>query len=132
MIINTFINCFINCFIKCVKNTIDNIVNNCYFKFKKNRGFFIMRKKETDPEKILNSYNRRLEYSKEYHKKKYDHISLTVPNGEKEKILNIAINKGFKNITDYIRELIKKDSVVLPEKQQAAFDPDFPDGLPFD
>lgn len=90
-------------------------------------------------EKLKAQKTKQLKRQNKYMQEKYDRIALLLPKGEKEKILNIAINRGYKNITDYIRELIKKDSVILPEKQenpkekkQAAFDPDFPDGLPFD
>jgi len=93
-------------------------------------------------EKLKAQKEKQLKRQNEYIKNNYDRLSLVIPKGEKEKIIEIAKKKGYKNITDYIRELIKKDSVSTPEKQekkdhkkqeknQAAINPDFPDGLPF-
>ena len=93
-------------------------------------------------EKLKAQKEKQLKRQNEYMKNNYDRIALLLPKGEKEKILNNAVNKGYKNITDYIRELIKKDSVSTPEKQekkdhkkqeknQAAINPDFSEELPF-
>ena len=77
-----------------------------------------MRKKETDLEVIKQRYQKRLDRQNEYNKKKYDHISLVFPAGCKEKILTACKEKGYKNPSEYFKELLRQDGVFLEEQQQ--------------
>ena len=51
----------------------------------------------------------RYKYQNEYIKNNYDKIVLTLPKGFKKEVENIAKNKGFKNITEYVKELLKNE-----------------------
>lgn len=51
----------------------------------------------------------RYKYQNEYIKNNYDKIVLTLPKGFKKEVDNIAKNKGFKNITEYVKELLKNE-----------------------
>lgn len=48
-------------------------------------------------------------YDQEYAKKHFDRISLNVKKGEREIISKHATAKGYKNITEYIKDLIYCD-----------------------
>ena len=72
-----------------------------------------MRKKETDLKIIQDRYNKRLEYQNTYNKTKYDHISVIFPAGAKNIILEAAKNRGFKNASDYFKNLLQKDGVIF-------------------
>lgn len=45
-----------------------------------------------------------------YNEKNYDRISVVVPKGDKERITAQANLKGFASVSEYIRQLINKDS----------------------
>lgn len=51
----------------------------------------------------------RYKYQNEYIKNNYDKIVLTLPKGFKKEVDNIAKNKGFKTITEYLKALIDSD-----------------------
>ena len=68
-----------------------------------------MKRKETDPDKIRAMYEKRLNRQNEYNKKKYDSITLILPAGTKAELQERAKSKGFKNPTEYIRDLIARD-----------------------
>lgn len=48
-------------------------------------------------------------YDQAFAKEKYDRIPLNVKKGEREKIAKYAKEKGYNSITEYIKELIRKD-----------------------
>lgn len=48
-------------------------------------------------------------YDQEFTKKNYDRIPLNVKKGDKAKIAEHAKQKGFDSITEYIKELIRRD-----------------------
>ena len=72
-----------------------------------------MRKKETDLKVIQERYQKRLDRQNNYNKTKYDHISIILPSGSKEVVLKACKEKGFKNPSEYFRELLKNDGVFL-------------------
>ncbi|MDE6016515.1 MAG: hypothetical protein K2H41_12610 [Acetatifactor sp.] len=49
------------------------------------------------------------QYDQKFAKEHYDRIALNVNKGEKENIAKRAQAKGFKSITDYIKDLIYND-----------------------
>ena len=55
----------------------------------------------------------RYKYQNEYIKNNYDKIVLTLPKGFKKEVENIAKNKGFKNITEYVKELLKNEIIIF-------------------
>lgn len=77
-----------------------------------------MRTKETDPDIIKARYYKQLERQKAYSNKNYDHISLVFPAGSKETILNACKEKGYKNPSEYVRQLLKNDGVYLTEHER--------------
>ena len=77
-----------------------------------------MRKKETDLKIIQERYQKRLDRQNEYNKSKYDHISLVLPSGSKEVVLAACQEKGYKNPSEYFRELLKQDGVFLEGQEQ--------------
>lgn len=72
-----------------------------------------MRKKETDLKIIQERYQKRLDRQNNYNKSKYDNISIVLPFGSKEKLLSVCREKGYKNISDYFKQLVKNDGVIL-------------------
>lgn len=52
---------------------------------------------------------KKTEYDNKYQKDHYDRIILNVSKGEKEKIKETAINKGYGDMTKYIKALIYQD-----------------------
>lgn len=91
-----------------------------------------------EKEKKLKARNK---YINDFQKSKYDRIILLVPKGQKAVIDQVAKNNCYNSTADYLREIItadinkqlKKENPEKPkEKNQAANDPYFPDGLPFD
>lgn len=54
------------------------------------------------------SFNK-AKYDNQFQKDNYDRISLNVKKGERDKITNHAIKKGYESLNQYIRELIYKD-----------------------
>lgn len=48
-------------------------------------------------------------YDQQFTKDNYDRIPLNVKKGEKAKIAEYAKSKGFSSITEYIKELIRRD-----------------------
>ncbi len=48
-------------------------------------------------------------YDQKYVKDNYDRIPINVKKGEREIIFNRAKEKGFKSITEYVKDLIKND-----------------------
>ena len=80
-----------------------------------------MRKKETDLKIIQERYQKRLDRQNNYNKQKYDHISIVLPSGAKEKVLAACKEKGYKNPSEYIRELLKTDGVFFEGPSDAFF-----------
>lgn len=72
-----------------------------------------MKKKETDLKIIQERYQKRLDRQNNYNKQKYDHLSIIFPAGSKEKILAACKEKGYKNPSEYFKELLKKDGIFL-------------------
>jgi len=79
-----------------------------------------MRKKETDLNIIQARYQKRLDRQNNYNKTKYDHISIILNSGSKEKVLQAAKNKGFKNASDYFKYLLTLDGIFLNDPEKAA------------
>jgi len=79
-----------------------------------------MRKKETDLNIIQARYQKRLDRQNNYNKTKYDHISIILNSGSKEKVLKAASNKGFKNASDYFKYLLTLDGIFLNDPEKAA------------
>lgn len=50
----------------------------------------------------------RYKYQNDYIKNNYDKIVLTLPKGTKQKLDDIANNKGFKGSTDFLKSLINQ------------------------
>lgn len=48
-------------------------------------------------------------YDQQFTKENYDRIPLNVKKGEKAKIAEFAKKKGYNSITEYIKELIRRD-----------------------
>lgn len=48
-------------------------------------------------------------YDQQFIKENYDRIPLNVKKGEKAKIAEYAKSKGFNSITEYIKDLIRRD-----------------------
>ncbi len=48
-------------------------------------------------------------YDQQFTKENYDRIPLNVKKGEKAKIADFAKKKGYNSITEYIKELIRRD-----------------------
>lgn len=48
-------------------------------------------------------------YDQQFTKDNYDRIPLNVKKGEKAKIAEYAKQKGYNSITEYIKELIRRD-----------------------
>lgn len=48
-------------------------------------------------------------YDQQFTKENYDRIPLNVKKGEKAKIAEYAKEKGYNSITEYIKELIRRD-----------------------
>lgn len=92
-----------------------------------------MRKKETDLKIIQERYQKRLDRQNNYNKSKYDHISIILPSGTKEKVLAACKEKGYKNPSEYFRDLLKADGVFLDGSQEGFqdFQPGLNDSLPF-
>lgn len=79
-----------------------------------------MRKKETDLNIIQARYQKRLDRQNNYNKTKYDHISIILNSGSKEKVLQAVKNKGFKNASDYFKYLLSLDGIFLNDPEKAA------------
>lgn len=60
-------------------------------------------------EKFEKQKKKQLERQNKYMQEKYDRIALLLPKGSREKISNKAAEKGFKNITEYLKSLIDAD-----------------------
>lgn len=60
-------------------------------------------------EEIEKKFKARNKYINDYQKNKYDRVVILLPKGEKETLNQVAKNKGFNNITDYVKSLIEKD-----------------------
>lgn len=76
-----------------------------------------MKRKETDLKIIQERYQKRLDRQNNYNKTKYDHLSIIFPAGSKEIILTACKEKGYKNPSEYFRELLKNDGVFLDGSQ---------------
>ena len=50
----------------------------------------------------------RYKYQNDYIKNNYDKIVLTLPKGAKQKLDDVANNKGFKGSTDFLKSLINQ------------------------
>lgn len=61
----------------------------------------------TDAEKKLKARNK---YINEWQKEKYYRLTVLIPKDQKEALYNTACNKGYKNISDYIKALIDQDA----------------------
>lgn len=48
-------------------------------------------------------------YKNDYNRENYDQFLVTVKRGEKEKIRNHGISKGYKSLNEYIKSLIYQD-----------------------
>lgn len=81
-----------------------------------------MRKKETDLQVIKERYQKRLDRQNNYNKAKYDHISIILPAGSKETVIQACKDRGFKNPSEYFRELLKQDGVFLDSDSGSASD----------
>lgn len=86
-----------------------------------------------EKEKRLKARNK---YINDFQKSKYDRIILLVPKGQKEIIDQVARDNCYNSTADYLREIINADinKQVKQEKKENKkldYDPDFPDGLPF-
>ena len=77
-----------------------------------------MRKKETDLKVIQERYQKRLDRQNNYNKQKYDHISVILPAGGKDIVLQACTEKGYKNPSDYFRQLLRNDGVFLDGSQE--------------
>ena len=53
--------------------------------------------------------NKNYKKTYDWQKENLDRIAFNVPKGQRDKIKEIAIQKGYKSTNDYIRELIYKD-----------------------
>lgn len=60
-------------------------------------------------EKFEKQKKKQLERQNKYMQEKYDRIALLLPKGSREKISNKAAEKGYKNITEYLKSLIDAD-----------------------
>ena len=67
-------------------------------------------KERAELEKLRKQKEKQLKRQNEYVKKNYDKIGLAIPKGQKAIIENRAKEKGFKNITEYIKALIDQDA----------------------
>ena len=48
-------------------------------------------------------------YQNAYNKEKYDRITLMLPKGQKELLLEEAKKRGFSNVTALMKDMIKKE-----------------------
>lgn len=67
-------------------------------------------KERAELEKLRKQKEKQLKRQNEYVKQNYDKIGLAVPKGQKAIIENRAKEKGFKNITEYLKALINQDA----------------------
>ena len=82
-------------------------------------------------EKLEKQKRKQLDRQNKYINANYDRIGIAIPKGQKALIENRAKEKGFKNLTEYIKGLINND-LNNQETTPGAF-PGFSDvtGLPF-
>ena len=59
----------------------------------------------------------RNKYLNDYQKQTYDRITVLLPKGQKAALEEIAKNRGFKSVTDYIKSLIDQDKTKEVLKQ---------------
>lgn len=76
-------------------------------------------------EKIAEKYKQRNKYINEWQKDKYYRLTVLIPKEQKAALTDHATKKGFKTVSDYVKQLIEKD---MKTDQTAGTDQEtFPD-----
>lgn len=85
-------------------------------------------------EKIAEKYKQRNKYINEWQKDKYYRLTVLIPKEQKAVITEHATKKGFKTVSDYVKQLIEKDmktDQAAGENQDLFSSIDFNEPLPF-
>lgn len=81
------------------------------------RGYYMDDKIIQEYEKLKKQKEKQLKRQNEYNKINYDRITILLPKGQKAALEEIAKNRGFKSVTDYIKVLIDQDKTKEALKQ---------------
>ena len=85
-------------------------------------------------EKIAEKYKQRNKYINEWQKDKYYRLTVLIPKEQKAALTEHATKKGFKTVSDYVKQLIEKDmktDQAAGENRDLFSNIDFNEPLPF-
>ena len=76
-------------------------------------------------EKIAEKYKQRNKYINEWQKDKYYRLTVLIPKDQKDQLAQTAKNRGFKTVSDYVKNLIDNDIQQKPAAAGSDFFPDY-------